>query len=71
MICTALALSACGSAERIANIGKAPDMSPLVTRDTLRSQQPVALPMPAQADNPKTANSLWTKNKTKTIKSAR
>lgn len=58
------ALSACGSMDRIANIGKPPSMSPIVTKETQQSVEPIALPMPAAKQDIKTANSLWTASRT-------
>lgn len=59
IIAMSIGLSACGSLDRISNIGKAPAMSPLVTKETEMSTQPVALPMPAERVANRTANSLW------------
>ena len=42
-----IALSACGASERIAQIGKAPEVGEIVNPTTQASYQPVSLPMPA------------------------
>jgi len=54
-----LLLSACGAGERIANIGKAPDLSPIENPVTRPDYQPVRLPMPAPIVNETKPNSLW------------
>jgi len=51
----ASALGACGAADRIADIGAAPTLSPI----TNPAQAPVSLPMPAQPSTPRQASSLW------------
>ena len=58
---TAIALlAACGASERIANIGKAPDFTPIENIKAPRTQRSLSLPMPAidreEQGNP---NSLW------------
>jgi len=58
----ALSLSACGSLDRISNIGKAPDLSPIENQPVAprdRNFERVAIPMPAQSNDPQAHNSLW------------
>ncbi len=54
-----LALMACGQAERLSRLGRAPEMSPVTdpTRDP--SWRPVSMPMPAPQEPPLLNNSLW------------
>ncbi|MFL1462813.1 flagellar basal body L-ring protein FlgH [Roseococcus sp. DSY-14] len=54
-----LALVACGQAERLSRLGRAPEMSPVAdpTRDP--SWRPVSMPMPAPQEPPLLDNSLW------------
>lgn len=67
IIALSLGLSACGSLDRISNIGKPPAMSPLVTKETEMSTRPVALPMPPERQAVRTANSLWSDTKRTTF----
>lgn len=53
------ALTACGSADRIANIGKAPEMTTIANPTTQAGYQPVSLPMPAPKNVNRERNSLW------------
>lgn len=53
------ALTACGTADRIANIGKAPEMSTIANPVTKANYQPVSLPMPAPKKAERQKNSLW------------
>ncbi|GMV61315.1 MAG: hypothetical protein AMXMBFR74_04840 [Parvibaculum sp.] len=50
----AATLAGCNAAERISNIGKAPDLSPMVSPPTT-----VAMPMPAPEEIVYQPNSLW------------
>ncbi|HET8727978.1 MAG TPA: flagellar basal body L-ring protein FlgH [Alphaproteobacteria bacterium] len=59
VLAAALFLSACGAGERIANIGKAPDLSPMDNPATRPDYQPVRMPMPAPMINDTQPNSLW------------
>ena len=54
-----LALMACGQAERLSRLGRAPDLSPVTdpTRDP--AWRPVSMPMPAPQEAPLLNNSLW------------
>ncbi|MGM0422715.1 MAG: flagellar basal body L-ring protein FlgH [Pseudomonadota bacterium] len=55
----ALMLSACGTADRIANIGKEPEMSKIENPQEAADYRPVSLPMPTANTKPNEANSLW------------
>lgn len=59
-----MALSACGASDRIARIGKAPDMSPIADREMAKSQEMISLPQPEVVQSVKTPNSLWTASRT-------
>ncbi len=56
---TCSALSACGTADRIAKIGQAPEMAPIENATTQHGYQPVSLPMPAPQKFTQQKNSLW------------
>ena len=51
-------LGGCGAGERIRNIGKAPDLTP-VGKDQAKGVTPIALPMPAPDPAVYQPNSLW------------
>lgn len=61
MVCGAL--SACGAADRIAQIGETPAMSKIENPTTQRDYEPVSLPMPAPTKVSKEQNSLWASNR--------
>lgn len=61
MLC--LSLTACGAANRVANIGKAPDMSAIENPNLQKDYQPVTLPMPAPEKVERKENSLWASNR--------
>ena len=68
--CAALALlSGCGAGERLANIGKAPDMSPI--ENPAQSPQANAVSMPMPVTVVKNANSLWSSDKKSFFKDQR
>jgi flagellar L-ring protein FlgH len=60
LILAAIALSACSAVDRLDNIGRAPDLSP-VQRPALYASAggPVSMPMPRQETPVYNANSLW------------
>jgi len=58
-----LLLSACGAADRLANVGKAPELTPIENPITQPSYQRVAMPMPPQRVVTRENNSLWGGNK--------
>ncbi|MDR3514853.1 MAG: flagellar basal body L-ring protein FlgH [Azospirillaceae bacterium] len=55
----ALGLSACGSLDRVENIGKTPDMSAIQNPKTQPGYTPVSLPMPSPQIGEHPGNSLW------------
>ncbi|MEO1016165.1 MAG: flagellar basal body L-ring protein FlgH [Pseudomonadota bacterium] len=56
----ASALSACSVADRLANVGQAPDLTPITNPVSRPGYQPISLPMPAvEPDDHRAANSLW------------
>ena len=52
-------LGACGTAERISNIGQEPEMSKIENPYNAPDYQSVSLPMPATRTEPTKPNSLW------------
>jgi flagellar L-ring protein precursor FlgH len=54
-----MALPACGSLDRLANIGKAPALSAIENPVTQPGYKPVSMPMPAPKPISYQANSLW------------
>lgn len=54
-----LLLSACGAADRIANIGAAPEMTKINNPVTQEGYKPVSLPMPMPKQSITQNNSLW------------
>lgn len=57
------ALTACGAGERIANIGKEPEMSRIENPQLKKDYQPVSMPMPAPKVAKKQPNSLWSSDR--------
>lgn len=55
--------TACGASERLANIGKAPDLSPISNPQTAEGYRPVSLPMPREEETVLQKNSLWASNR--------
>lgn len=62
-IVSAIILSACGAADRIANIGSAPEMTKIANPTTRKDYQPVSLPMPAPEKVVRQRNSLWSSDR--------
>lgn len=54
-----LALSACGAADRLANVGQAPALSPIEDPTAVKGYKPVQMPMPAVEHASFAPNSLW------------
>ncbi len=52
-------LSACGTADRIANIGQEPEFTKMENPVYQADYQPVSLPMPTQSAEVRKPNSLW------------
>lgn len=58
-ICALLSLSACGSLDRLANVGQPPQMTAIENPVTQPEYKPVSLPMPAPTNTKRASNSLW------------
>lgn len=58
-----LMLSACGTVDRLSNVGKAPDMSPISNPADSEEFKTVSMPMPAVQPVIKENNSLWASNR--------
>ena len=56
---TAVALSACGTLDKIEHIGKAPELSPIAVPSNIAAGAPVYLPQPAPDAQAQKPNSLW------------
>ncbi len=54
-----MTLSACGAGERLAEVGKAPDMAPIENPTTQENYRAVSMPMPAPKASERQQNSLW------------
>ncbi|TNE66493.1 MAG: flagellar basal body L-ring protein FlgH [Alphaproteobacteria bacterium] len=54
-----VSLAACGAADRISNIGKAPDMTPIKDVKAPVAQRSISLPMPSDTPDKYRPNSLW------------
>jgi len=52
-------LAACGTAERLARVGRAPDMAPITNPATDPNLRNIAMPTPGPQEPPLSANSLW------------
>ncbi len=64
-------MTACGTVEKVSNIGKAPEMASIENPTTKAEYQPVSLPMPAPKDANRQKNSLWAANRTTFFKDQR
>jgi flagellar L-ring protein precursor FlgH len=54
-----MSLAACGAADRISNIGKEPDLTPIKDVKAPVAQRSISLPMPHNAPDKYQPNSLW------------
>jgi flagellar L-ring protein precursor FlgH len=54
-----LMLGACGAADRLANVGQAPALSPIEDPTATKGYKPVQMPMPAVEHASYAPNSLW------------
>ncbi len=61
--CTIFLLTACGATDRLANIGKVPEVSPIENPLNAQNYQRVSMPMPPQNTTMRENNSLWGGNK--------
>jgi flagellar L-ring protein precursor FlgH len=59
----ACALSGCGAGERLANVGKAPEMAKIENPQLAANYAPVSMPMPAPKASIRQPNSLWDSNR--------
>lgn len=64
-------ISACGTADRLARIGKAPDMATIENPQTQKGYKPVTMPMPAPQIASRQPNSLWQSNRKSFFKDQR
>lgn len=62
-ISVALLLSACGATDRLANVGKAPEMSRIENPADNKDYRSVSMPMPPVEEVQKENNSLWASNR--------
>lgn len=69
MACTML--SGCGAANRIAEIGKPPEMTKISNPVTQPDYQPVSLPMPSPQNIERQRNSLWASDRVTFFKDQR
>ena len=67
----ACSLSACSATERLASVGKTPDVSPIVNPQTQPNYKPVSMPMPAPEVAYRQPNSLWQSNRKSFFKDQR
>lgn len=56
-------LTGCGAADRLAEVGKAPDLTPIENPTTQADYRAVSMPMPAPEIAIKQKNSLWASNR--------
>lgn len=59
VLALALGLTACGTADRLANVGRAPALSPIEDPTALPGYKPVRMPMPDAEPAAFASNSLW------------
>lgn len=59
MLAAPLLLAACGNAERLSRVGRAPDMAPITDVTANPDGRPVVMPTPAAQEPPLAMNSLW------------
>ena len=64
-------LSGCSTADKVSNIGKAPEMAKIANPMTDPTYQPVSLPMPTQKEIKPLKNSLWQSNRVTFFKDQR
>jgi flagellar L-ring protein precursor FlgH len=56
----ALALAGCNTVDRLENVGRAPDLSPIANPQEEAGYRPVSMPMPPpEPQSPTQSNSLW------------
>lgn len=59
LVAALASLAACGAADRMANIGKAPDLTPIKDVKAPVAQRSISLPMPSNTPDQRQPNSLW------------
>ncbi len=59
LVAALTSLAACGAADRISNIGKAPDLTPIKDVKAPVAQRSISLPMPDSTPAQRQPNSLW------------
>ncbi len=64
-------LSACGAADRLANVGRAPMVTEIENPADVKAAKSIQMPMPPRQDVAKTANSLWSADKKSFFKDQR
>lgn len=62
-IALSVILAGCGAADRLAEVGKAPDMTPIENPATKSDYRAVSMPMPNAEISVKQKNSLWASNR--------
>ncbi|HEY8191839.1 MAG TPA: flagellar basal body L-ring protein FlgH [Alphaproteobacteria bacterium] len=60
---SACALTGCGAGERLANVGKAPELAKIENPQLAANYAPVSMPMPAPKTSIRQPNSLWDSNR--------
>lgn len=63
ILAASASLAACTATERLADVGKAPDMTPIENPTTKENYRSVSMPMPTQQVVEKEKNSLWASNR--------
>lgn len=58
-----LALGGCGAAERLANVGKTPELAKIENPQLRQDYAPISMPMPAPKAALRQPNSLWDSNR--------
>lgn len=59
LVAAGLSLAACGAADRLANVGRAPALSPIEDPTAQAGYKPVRMPMPDMEPAAFASNSLW------------
>lgn len=59
LVTAGLSLSACGAGERLSQVGKAPEMTPIENPVTREGYKTVSMPMPPPSQVARQKNSLW------------
>ena len=71
LICAVLGLSACGTFDRLSNVGRDPPMTGIENPVEKQGYQPVRMPMPERRMEVTQANSLWTSGRKSFFKDQR